>query len=80
MMGDRIGGFIPEGTVVDEGIDLPKLLINKYEAATHTDKGARIMWKEKLKLLVQADKISNKKAIIKYCNDSEWYFVIPKTD
>ena len=38
------------------------------------------MWKEKLKLLVQADKISNEKAMNKYWDDSEWYFVRPKLD
>ena len=29
------------------------------------------MWKEKLKLLVQVDKISNEEAMNKYWNDSE---------
>ena len=38
------------------------------------------MLKEKLKLLVQADKISNEKAMDKYWNDSEQYFVRPKSD
>ena len=38
------------------------------------------MWKEKLKLLVQTNKISNKKAMNKYWNDSEWYFVRQQSD
>jgi hypothetical protein len=38
------------------------------------------MWKEKLKLLVQVDRISNEEAMNNYWNDSEWYFVRPKSD
>ena len=38
------------------------------------------MWREKLKFLVQADRISNEKALNKYWNDSEQYFVRPKSD
>ena len=38
------------------------------------------MWKEKLKLMVQADEISNEKAMNKYCNNLGWYFVRPKSD
>ena len=38
------------------------------------------MWKEKLKLLIRVDKISNEEAMNKYWNDSERYFVRPKSD